>query len=354
MKHVLIDIDLDARDIDRLRALQGAVIHLTPLPREYYKTRHLPPQVLHGKHALLCKLPPENFADLTDLEWMQISSVGFEHLTPLKLYDSPVRVSNARGLFDTAIAEWNLGMMSNLVRDLPGMLRNQQTKTWSRDVRFHQEIRNKVVGLWGYGGIGRETARLAKAFGMTVHTLTRRGVKPRLNDWNPPGAGDPKGTLPDRVFTYDQKTEFLGGVDFLILCIPRTSATTGLVGATELSAMKPGSFLLNVARGPIVQEAALVKALKDGPLAGAALDVHYAYPPPPDYPFWEMPNVILTPHISGSERSIYFFPRLAELFHENLSRFLAGRPLLNEVTKEEWRETCGVAPTGGTLSTLKG
>ncbi len=354
MKHVLIDIDLDERDVERLRTLPGATIHLTPLPREYYKTRRLPPEVLRGKHALLCKLPPENFADLIDLEWMQISSVGFEHLAGLKLYDSPMRVSNARGLFDTAIAEWNLGMMINLVRDLPGMLRNQQTKTWARDFRFHQEVRGKVVGLWGYGGIGRETARLAKAFGMTVHVLTRSGVKPRTTDWNPPGAGDPQGVLPDRVFTYDMKTEFLGGLDFLILCIPRTAATTGLIGSPELAAMKPGSWLLNVARGPIVQEAALVKALNEGPLAGAALDVHYAYPPPPEYPFWEMPNVILTPHISGSEKSLYFFSRLAGLFQENLSRFLTGRHLLNEVSKEEWRDTCGVAASGGTLSSLKG
>jgi phosphoglycerate dehydrogenase-like enzyme len=103
-----------------------------------------------------------------------------------------------------------------------------------------------------------------------------------------------------------------------------------------------------------VQQAALVNALKNGPLAGAALDVHYAYPPPPEYPFWDMPNVILTPHISGSEKSIYFRPRLAELFHENLSRFLTGRPLFNELTKEEWRETCGISSAGGTLSSLKG
>jgi phosphoglycerate dehydrogenase-like enzyme len=353
MKHVLIDIDVPEPDLERLRALPGAAIHLTPEPRDYYKTRPLAPELLRGKHALLCKFPPENFQDLVDLEWMQIATVGFEHLAPLKLYDSPVRVSNARGLFDTAIAEWNLGMMINLTRDLPGMLLNQQTKTWARDTRFHQEIRSKVVGLWGYGGIGRETARLAKACGMVVHTLTRRGVKPRLSDWALPGTGDPAGVLPDRTFGEEQKHEFLGDLDFLVVCVPRTAATTGLIGAAELASLKPSAFVLNVARGPIIQETALIDALRDGTIAGAALDVHYAYPPPPEHPFWKMANVILTPHISGSERSIYFLPRLAELFHENLSRYLQGRSLFNEVTKDEWRETCGIAPGGGTLSSLK-
>src|SRR5262249_36733881 len=162
--------------------IPGAIIHESPLPRDYYKTRALSPELLHGKHILLGKLPPENFKDFTDLEWMQIATVGFEHLAHLKLYDSPLRVTNARGIFDTAIAEWCLAMMIDLVRDLPGMFRNQQIKVWARDARYQQEIRTKIVGLWGYGGIGRETARLAKACGMNVRALTRTGVKARLND----------------------------------------------------------------------------------------------------------------------------------------------------------------------------
>ena len=343
MKHILIDIDLAPRDIERLQAIAGVTIHESPTPRDYYKARPLSAELLRGKQILICKHPPENFADLVDLEFMQICTVGFDHLAHLKLYDSPVRVCNARGTFDSAIAEWNIAMMINLVRDVPGMFRNQQSKVWSRDARFHQEVRNKVVGLWGYGGIGRETARLAKALGMKVHVLTRSGVNPRVTDWTSPGMGDPQGTLPDQAFTMERKLEFLTGLDFLILCIPKTAKTIGLVGSAELAALKKSAFLLNVARGPIVQEDALIETLRRGAIAGAALDVHYAYPLPPEHPLWELPNVILTPHISGSERSTEFIPRMIELFAQNLVRFLKSERLLNEVTNEEWRETCGIS-----------
>jgi phosphoglycerate dehydrogenase-like enzyme len=342
MKHVLIDIDLEPGALEKLQAIPNAKIHLSPTPSRALHERPLPAEVLRGMHVLLCKRPPTNLADANSLEMIQISTVGFDHLTHFKLYDSPLRVCNSRGVFDSAIAEWNMAMMVNLVRDLPGMFRNQQAKLWSRDARFHQEIRNRTVGIWGYGGIGRDTARLAKAFGMTVHVLSRAGIKPRSNDYTPTGTGDPEGSLPDKVFTYDQMIEFLGGVDFLILCLPRTGMTTGIVGARELAALKPSAWLLNVARGPIVQETALIDALRNRRFAGAALDVHYAYPLPPEHPLWEMPNVILTPHISGSELSIFFLGRMFDLFEKNLRRFVEGKPLLNEISKEEWRETCAV------------
>jgi phosphoglycerate dehydrogenase-like enzyme len=342
MKHVLIDIDLAPAHLDRLRGLKSAAIHLSPAPSRDLKERSLPADILRGAHVLLCKRPPTNLADAVVLEVMQLATAGFDHLTHFKLYDSPVHVCNARGIFDTAIAEWNIAMMINLVRDVPGMFRHQQAKVWSRDARFHQEIRNKTLGIWGYGGIGRDTARLAKAFGMAVHVLSRGGVKPRHSDFCLPGTGDPDGIFPVKVFPYERKLEFLAGLDFLILCLPRTAKTTGIVGAPELAALKRSAWLLNVARGPIVQEAPLIEALQQGQIAGAALDVHYAYPLPPEHPFWEMPNVILTPHISGSELSTYFLSRIGDLFVLNLTRYLAGMPLLNEVSKDEWRETSGV------------
>src|SRR5262249_21550939 len=155
--------------------------------------------------------PPENFDDLDALEFMQIGTAGYEHLKPLNLADRSVRVCNARGIFDTAIAEWNLAMMVNLTRDLRGIIRRQEQSTWERLPVFQQEIRGRTLGLWGYGGLGRETARLAKAFGLTVWVQSRRGVGPRPGAWTPPGTGDPDGTLPDRVFVAGQEKEFLAG-----------------------------------------------------------------------------------------------------------------------------------------------
>ena len=350
MKHVLIDLELDPEHLESLHSLRGAIIHVFPAPSRDLKERSLPAAILRGKHVLLSKRPPVNLADAVDMEMIQIATAGFDHLLHFHFHDSPVRVCNARGIFDTAIAEWNLAMMINLVRDVPGMFRNQQAKVWSRDARFHQEIRNKTVGIWGYGGIGRDTARLAKAFGMRVLVLSRGGLKPRLNDYTPAGTGDPTGILPDAVYPYEKKKEFLNGLDFLILCLPRTANTTGIVGSDEFSAMKSTAWLLNVARGPIVQEGALLDALRTGKIAGAALDVHYAYPLPPEHPLWEMPNVLLTPHISGSELSSYFRHRIGELFVQNLTRFLDGKPLLNEVTKAEWLETSGISSGAGRVS----
>ncbi|HYT89339.1 MAG TPA: D-2-hydroxyacid dehydrogenase [Gemmataceae bacterium] len=335
MARILSDIPLDETAVRRLEALPGVTVQQLP-PHD--KAWELAGDLLRGPAILLCKLPPTNFGDMPDLKLIQISTVGYEHLRPLRLGDRPLRVCNARGLFDTAIAEWNLAMMVNLVRDVPGMLRNQQHAVWQRASRFQQELRGSCVGLWGYGGIGRATARLAKAFGMTVHAMTRTGVRPRHNDYAEPGTGDPDGMLPDRVFVADQEQEFLAGLDFLVLALPHTQQSGGMVGEQQLRALPPTAFVLNPARGPIIQEQPLLRALREGWIAGAALDTHFAYPLPADHPLWRFPNVILTPHISGADKSRLFPGRVADLFVQNVARFLDGRPLLNELTPQEWAE----------------
>jgi phosphoglycerate dehydrogenase-like enzyme len=334
-RQILIDVALEAVHLERLRALPGVEVRVLP-PHESRYVGEV--ELLRQQHILLCKFPPANFDDLTALELMQLSTVGFEHLRDLRMAERPVRVCNARGVFDTAIGEWNLAMMINLARDVRGMIRNQERAFWNKEDRFEQEVRGKVLGLWGYGGIGRETARLAKAFGLTVHVLSRRGVGPRRDTYAHWGTGDPEGVLPDRVFLAGQELEFLAGLDFLVLALPRTQRTTGLIGARELQALPRTAFVLNPARGPIIQEEALLAALHQGWIAGAALDTHYAYPLPPEHPLWKLPQVILTPHISGADHSAQFPARMGDLFVQNVQRFLEGQPLLNELTAEEWRE----------------
>jgi phosphoglycerate dehydrogenase-like enzyme len=338
MKKILIDdhLLLEKNDRRRLRDLPGVLVQTLP-PRG--PDGCIPAHRLRGGHVLLCKIPPKNFDDLTDLELMQISTVGYEHLRHLGLADRPVRVCNARGVFDTAIAEWNLAMMINLRRDFREMLENQERANWYHAPHYAQEIRGQVVGLWGYGGIGRETARLAKAFGMTVYALSRSGGGPRRDAYVLPGTGDPEGILPDRFFRTGQELEFLASLDYLILALPHTQRTTGLIGARELQTLPQTAFLLNPARGPIIDEQALLTALRERWIAGAALDTHCAYPLPPEHPLWRMPNVLLTPHIAGSDQSAAFPARMCDLFVQNVERYLAGRPLLNLVTVAEWRET---------------
>jgi phosphoglycerate dehydrogenase-like enzyme len=335
MTQILSEVALDGAAVGRLEALPGVTVRQLP-PHE--GRWDLPAEMLPGPEVLLCKFPPGNLEGLAGLKLMQLATVGYEHLRHLGLADRPLRVCNARGVFDTAIAEWNLAMMVNLARDLRAMLRNQEQARWERADRFQEELRGRVVGLWGYGGIGRETARLARALGMTVHVMTRSGVRPRLNTYLQAGTGDPEGVLPDRVFSAGQQREFLAELDFLVLALPRTRASDGMVGEAEFRALSRTAFVLNPARGPIIQEQALVRALQEGWIAGAALDTHHAYPLPAEHPLWRFPNVILTPHISGADRSRAFPGRMADLFVQNVTRYLAGRPLLNELTPQEWRE----------------
>ncbi len=335
MKKILLDLRLEENALCRLRSLPHVSVQTLP---QRANGEPAAAELLHGAHVLLCKSPPKNFEELTELEFMQISTVGYEHLRHLGLATRPIRVCNARGLFDTAIAEWNLAMMINLRRDLRGMLHNQERAIWERDERFGQEIRGQVVGLWGYGGIGRETARLAKALGMTVHVLSRSGGGPRRNTYVLPGTGDLEGILPDRFFAPGQELEFLAGLDYLVLALPHTQQTTGLLGVHELKALPRTAFVLNPARGPIINEEALLMALREKSIAGAALDTHFAYPLPPEHPLWQMPNVLLTPHISGADQSSAFPARMGDLFVQNVERYLTGRPLLNLITAAEWRE----------------
>jgi phosphoglycerate dehydrogenase-like enzyme len=170
---------------------------------------------------------------------------------------------------------------------------------------------------------------------MRVHVLTRSGVKQRTHVYRVPDTGDPEGRLPDRVFALEDTLGFLASLDFLILAMPLTRATEGIVGERELRALRPTACVLNPARGPLIQEQALLRALREGWIAGAALDTHYHYPMPPEHPLWHLPNVIMTPHISGSSGSPFFLARIWDIFVQNVERLRRGQPLLNELTHEQ-------------------
>jgi len=294
-----------------------------------------PTSLLQGHDVLFCEFPPANFGEMKDIRWVQAASVGVERWSLHSLPAKQVGITNAAGIFDAPIAEWNLSMMINLARDLRGMIHNQAAHVWDRSPRFQMEIRGKILGLWGYGGIGRETARLAKALGMKIHVYSRNPIGPRGCDvFVLPGSGDPEGTLPDRVFSPDDKLEFLASVDFLVLGVPLTPETEGMIGREELKAMASHAFLLNPARGKLIQEDALRQCLEEQWIAGAALDTHYAYPLPAAHWLWDMSNVILTPHISGSHQSPHFLNRIWSIFAENVRRFQQRERLMNLVASE--------------------
>jgi phosphoglycerate dehydrogenase-like enzyme len=327
---ILVDVPSYSAGIQALRAEKNIELDCIELPEEV--SRDLDPARIRDVNVLFCARPPANLMEMRALQWIQIASSGYSQLFGLDLPGRGIRATNCRGCLDVPVAEWNVSMMVNLVRDLPQMLRNQTTAVWDRSAVFQREIRGLTVGLWGYGGIARETARLAHTMGLRVHVLTRNGVGTRNHDYCVPGTGDPEGKLPDQAFRAGEEMQFLKGLDFLIVSLPLTRATEGLIGERELQTLPRTAYLLNPARGPIIQEKALLRALEEKWIAGAALDTHYHYPLPSEHPLWRMPNVILTPHISGSSLSSHFAERLWDLFVQNVRRFANGEILLNELT----------------------
>lgn len=291
----------------------------------------LPTPLTSGVQVLLSDVAPANVAAMTELRWLQLGSAGYLQLAGSGLVSGGITVTNASGVNDIPIAEWCLLMMMALERDLVGMVADRADQKYRRPARYQSEIRGRRIGIVGYGGIGREVARQATAFGLEVWAMSRSPIGPAPLRFAPAGTGDPAGTLPSRGFPTGDWESFLPKLDYLLLTAALNERTRNLIGAAQLALLPPRAFLLNPARAQLVDETALRNALESAAIAGAALDSHYREPLVPDDPTWDLPRTILTPHISGSTASRQYRPRLWELFGANLSRFAAGDQLLNEV-----------------------
>ena len=298
----------------------------------------LPAEQMKSVQTLFCKIPPENFDDFDKLKWIQLTSAGYSQVFDLPVLERGIRVCNGRGNFDVPIAEWNIMMMLMWHRLMLEQLENQNKRIFDRAARFHGEVRGLTAGFYGYGGIARETARLAKAMGLTVWTLEPGGKLPsRELMYRVEGTGDPEGILPDRVFDTGQIAEFMGSLDYLFITLPLTPTTEGIIGEKHLRMLKPSAVLINPARAKIIEEQAFIRCLKENWIRGSSVDAHYAYPLPPEHPLWSLPNIIMTPHISGSDASPHFLRRTYDIFTQNLERFCTGQPLLNELTEAQLR-----------------
>jgi phosphoglycerate dehydrogenase-like enzyme len=194
-----------------------------------------------------------------------------------------------------------------------------------------QELAGMTLGIVGYGAIGRQVAHLAQAFGMHV-LATKRADRPASFDgWTPAGTGDPDGTIPEQFYPLDELHTMLSACDAIVLALPLTKATQHIIGAEELAVIRPHALLVNIARGALIDQNALITALREHRLGGAALDVTDPEPLPTESPLWKLDNVLITPHISGFSR--LYNDRVVELFSENLSRYLRGEALLNTVQR---------------------
>ena len=262
---------------------------------------------------------PKNLLARTErLKWIQVLTAGVDRL-PEEILKSGTRVANASGLHGAAMGEVVLELMLMFVKDAAACMRMKQEREWRR---YRPAIlRGQTVGILGLGAVGKEIARLCKAFGMKVVGIRRSG-----------GAATPLPEV-DRIYSREQLPELLAESDFVVLALPLTKETGGMIGEKELRGMKPTACLINVARGAIVDEVALIRALEEKWIAGAGLDVFTREPLPPESPLYALPNVIFSPHISGDIPD--YESRATDVFCENLRRYLADEPFLHEVDREK-------------------
>lgn len=276
-----------------------------------------------GEAEILCTYwVPDNWRQLApQLRWLQASAAGIDGLRPTGILeqDSGILVTTAVGVQASAVAEYVFGSMLMFNRSWPEMVRLQNRHLWPVSPSWYKlrgrELNGQVLGIVGLGSIGRYIARLAKAFDMRV-LATRRTVPEHAQEAHV-----------DQLYPHSQLHTMLRQCDYVVLAVPLTPETEGMIGEEELRAMQPHTYLVNVARGHVIQEQTLIHALREGWIGGAGLDVAETEPLPADSPLFSLPNVILTPHISGV--SMLYDQRLTALFADNLRHYRAGEPLRN-------------------------
>ncbi|MEN9505567.1 MAG: hypothetical protein RI958_1493 [Actinomycetota bacterium] len=251
--------------------------------------------------------------DAPNLRWMHSFSAGVDHPVWQMFLDRGVRLTNSSGAGGTSIAHHVILQLLAMRRDLPAMLRAQARHEWTQ--RNVGDVENTLIGVLGMGPIGSETARIAAAFGVRVIGMRRRVT----------------GDEPCETWTLDRLHELLPMVDALVLALPLTPDTRRLIGPAEFALLRPGAHFVNVGRGELVDEPALIEALRSGRVGYASLDVTEVEPLDRDSALWDMPNVIITPHSSGSTRSNR--ERAMGIFLDNLRRFADDTPLHNEIER---------------------
>jgi len=265
------------------------------------------------------RLPKSVIARAPKLKWVQVTTAGVDMFLDDEFRQSQVIMTTVSGIHATPIGEFVLELMLMFAKQAPLCFRLKQKRQWERFVPG--VLRSKTVGIVGLGNIGREVARLAKAFGMRV-VATRRSATRAA-----------RARYVDTVLPRGQLPQLLSVSDFVVLTLPLTSETERLIGERELRTMKSTAYLINVARGSIVDEEALTRAISERWIAGAGLDVFATEPLPADSKLWEFPNVIFSPHVAGLMED--YTIRANELFCENLRRYLNRKKLLNVVDKQK-------------------
>ena len=280
----------------------------------------LPPELPDTDIFVGYSLRAEQLKDGKKLKWIHSTAAGVAQLMYPELRDSGILVTNPSGIFSVPMGEHTMGLLLALARNFPDSVRQQDRARWSQQELWDKpqhltELNGQVLLIVGYGSIGREVAKRAKAFDMRVWGVTR--------------SGDGDGAHVEKVVTAENLNEVLPQADFVVIAAPETAETKQLMGAEQIRRMKRGARLINVARGSLLDEAALVRALESGALGGAALDVASTEPLPPESPLWKVPNLMITPHTSAVSDRLWV--RQTEILIKLLERWFDGREMFNRV-----------------------
>ena len=362
-EHLLIALPLP-EPTSLLNSLRTQHPHLEITYHESSRDNPAPP-TLFAKTTILvtfATLPPKPSTDAPNLTWLHLFSAGSNHIQSHPLYTSTdITITTSSGVHGPTIAEW--AVLTRLVesRKYNHLLAQQRAHAWSTHDPALSNVRDQVgatLGVLGYGSIGRQIARVAKGMGMRVLAYTASpkdsAESRRDGGFVVPGTGDVEGEIPEGWFSglgRGDLHEFLGqGIDWLVVCVPLTEKTKGFLGREEFAVLKGGldakgvddvgkagqsgrkAFVTNIARGPIIDQPALIEALKDGTLQGAALDVTDPEPLPEDSELWDLENVVVTPHISGN--GVAYEDRAFQVLGVNLERREKGESLINVVKRE--------------------
>ncbi|MDR7418111.1 MAG: D-2-hydroxyacid dehydrogenase [Armatimonadota bacterium] len=334
---VLIASYLEPEHVERIRAVSGIRVLYDPalLPAPRYTCDHVGHPLTRSSDderrwrgylaeaEVMFDFDYPNLRGLKDLiprvRWIQATSTGIgQTLIRAGLIESPIVFTTARGTHAKPLADFVLMAILWFAKDGFRMVRDQAAHRWAR--YCGRDLRGATVGVVGLGTIGREVARVCTAMGMRVMGVRRT-----------PTPDDVIQDV-DVVLPVSEVARMLEAADYLVLAAPHTPDTDRLIGRDELSRIKPGAVLINVARGAIVDEPAMIEALRAGRLSGAALDVFATEPPAPDNPLWDMPNVLISPHSASTVETEN--ATLTDLFCENLDRYLRGTALLNVFDRE--------------------
>jgi len=316
--------DADPECLRRIRAVNpgitvrdGAALTTAELKGDYSQKEKLDSllawtDVLFGLIA-----PPNTIARAPNLKWIQVISAGVDRWINTDVWRSRIILTGVSGIHATPIGEFVMALMLMFAKNTPLSFKMMRTRRWQRYPTH--TLRGKTVGIIGLGHIGREVARLSKAFGMKVIATRRSNVSPA------------RARNVDLLLPQSRVKEMLEGSDYVVLSVPLTPETRHIVGEAELKAMRANAVLINIGRGQLVDEEALIQALEKRLIAGAGLDVTHTEPLPEKSPLWNFENVIISPHVSGGMED--YILRATDVFCENLRRYLAGKRLLNVVDR---------------------